>query len=153
MSASSEVEKFSSDTSSNEARSHIDAPVTDNQTALLGQAPLPIQGGVTPAPIQKLDSRVPKEKEVDGEDNDEFKHLPEHEARILKRQVDVPPVKVTFKTLFRYATRNDILIIVLSSICAIVGGAIMPLMTVVFGKLAGTFQGFFLGTISPSAFS
>ncbi|KAK4994300.1 hypothetical protein LTR66_005649, partial [Elasticomyces elasticus] len=153
MSASSEVEKFASDTSSNEARSQIDAPVTDNQTALLGQAPLPIQGGVTPAPIQKLDSRVPKEKEVDGEDNDEFKRLPEHERRILKRQVDVPPVKVTFKTLFRYATRNDILIIVLSSLCAIVGGAIMPLMTVVFGKLAGTFQGFFLGTISPSAFS
>ncbi len=80
------------------------------------------------AELKKLDSRVVRVK--DGDAVDPFAHLPEHEKKILKRQLDTPSVKVTYATLFRYATRNDIIILVISSICAIAGGAVMPLMTV-----------------------
>lgn len=78
--------------------------------------------------------------------------LPEHERQILIRQLETPEVKTSYKTLFRYATRNDIIIMIISAICAIGGGAVMPLMTVVFGQLAGTFQDYFRGTTTGSDF-
>lgn len=79
--------------------------------------------------VEKLDSKIVKVH--DSPDADEaFAHLPEHERAIVKRQLDIPPVKVTFVTLFRYATKNDLLILAISVLCAIIGGAVMPLMTV-----------------------
>ena len=79
--------------------------------------------------LEKLDSKVIKVGEV-KEGEEAYAHLPAHEKEIVKRQLDIPTVKVTFKTLYRYATKNDLLIIFVSSICAIAGGAVMPLMTV-----------------------
>ena len=148
------VEKMVSESSSNDGLSvsSRDAIAADQEKTGLGQAPFPNQLPVEPAPpLQRLDSRVPRsEKEL--EDQDPFAHLPEHEATILRRQVDIPPVKVTYFMLYRYATRNDILIMIFSGICAIAGGAVMPLMTIIFGTLAGTFQGFFNGTADISSF-
>jgi len=80
-------------------------------------------------PIEKLDSHIIKINNA-KEDDEAYAHLPPHEREIVKRQLDIPNVKVTYATLFRYATRNDIIIIVISCICAILGGAVMPLMTV-----------------------
>lgn len=80
-------------------------------------------------PTEKLDSHIVNVKDV-KEGEEAYAHLPPHEKEIVKRQLDIPEVKVTFLTLYRYATRNDIIIIVISCICAIAGGAIMPLMTV-----------------------
>ena len=87
-------------------------------------------GNATPnevVDIQKLDSKVIN---VDEKEDDPFKHLPPEEAEILKRQVDIPVVDIGFKTLFRYATTYDKIIIVISIICSIAGGAALPLMTV-----------------------
>jgi ATP-binding cassette, subfamily B (MDR/TAP), member 1 len=81
-----------------------------------------------PAEIQKLDSKVIKVKE--DEEDDPFKHLPADEAAVLKKQVDVLVVPTSFKQLYRYATRNDKIIVIISVICAIGGGAALPLMTV-----------------------
>ena len=79
--------------------------------------------------IEKLDSRIVNLKDVkDGDDA--YAHLPEHEKAIIKRQLDLPTVTVTFKTLYRYATRNDLIIVAISVVAAIIGGAAMPLMTV-----------------------
>ena len=79
--------------------------------------------------LGKLDSHIVKVPEMKrGEEA--YAHLPENEKEIVKRQLDIPTVTVTFKTLYRYATRNDLLIIAVSCICAIAGGAVMPLMTV-----------------------
>ncbi|KAK1073519.1 GTPase-activating protein [Friedmanniomyces endolithicus] len=110
---------------------------------------------VEPAPpLRRLDSKPPEAAKAEKEEEDTLlSHLPEHEAAILKRQLDIPPVKLTYKSLYRYATRNDLLLMVLSSICAIVGGAVMPLMTIVFGTLAGTFQGFFQKTVTGAEFT
>ncbi len=79
------------------------------------------------AALKKLDSKVVK---VNVEEEDPFKHLPPEEAAILRRQVDIPVVKSGFTTLYRYSTRTDIIIIIISTFCAIAGGAALPLMTV-----------------------
>ena len=79
--------------------------------------------------IAKLDSQLINVKE---NEDDDLSHLPEHEQAIIQRQLEVPSVKVTFITLYRYATRNDLIIIFLSAFCAIAGGAALPLMTVRF---------------------
>ena len=81
------------------------------------------------AQLKEVDSHIVKISEVKKGD-EAYAHLPPHEREIVKRQLDIPEVKVTFVTLYRYATRNDLIIIVVSAICAIAGGAVMPLMTV-----------------------
>jgi hypothetical protein len=53
----------------------------------------------------------------------------EHEKRILDRQLEVAPVKGSYRMLFRYATPTDLFIIFVSSICSIAAGVIFPLMT------------------------
>ena len=81
------------------------------------------------AQLKEIDSHIVQVSEV-KEGEEAYAHLPPHERDIVKRQLAIPEVKVTFKTLFRYATTNDLIIIAISSLCAIAGGAVMPLMTV-----------------------
>lgn len=102
--------------------------------------------------LSKLDSKIIKAKADQEKEEDIYAHLPPHEAEILRRQVDVPVVKVGIKELYRYATRTDYVIIAVSALCAIAAGAALPLMTVVFGNLAGTFQGLTLGNFNHSSF-
>lgn len=59
-----------------------------------------------------------------------FAHLPQHEKEILKKQLDAPAVKISFFGLYRYASKMDILILLVSAICAIAAGAALPLFTV-----------------------
>jgi ATP-binding cassette subfamily B (MDR/TAP) protein 1 len=101
-----------------------------------------------PAALAKLDSNV----NVEVKDEDTFAHLPEAEAQILKRQIDIPVVKSGWRTLYRYSTTNDILIMVVSAICAITAGAALPLMTVIFGSLAGDFKGYFQNLTTHAEF-
>ena len=79
--------------------------------------------------IRKLDSRIVKIRDS-LEGDAAFAHLPEHEQVILKRQLNVPETKVTFFKLWRYASRWDLIIVAISALCAIIGGAVLPLMTV-----------------------
>ena len=140
-------EKQVSDTSSN--NSNRDVITADQETAQLGQAPFPNPVGEQPAPLVRLDSKKPKtteEKEKEQkEEIDVFSHLPEREATILRRQLETPPVKVTYFRLYRYATTNDKIIIAISAIAAIVAGAVLPLMTVIFGQLTGKIGNFSSG--------
>ncbi|KAK4543161.1 hypothetical protein LTR36_005939 [Oleoguttula mirabilis] len=148
-------EKQVSESSSNDGASRDEIDVADQEKAMLGQTPFPMQMSVEPAPpLHRLDSRPPQsQKGAEQKEQDPLAHLPEHEAAILRRQLEIPPVKLSYKDLYRYATRNDLIIMAVSGICAIIGGAVMPLMTIIFGTLAGTFQGFFQQTISGDAFS
>lgn len=81
--------------------------------------------------LAKLDSQVVKIEE-NTDDDEAYAHLPPHEKAIIKKQLHVPSVSVNYKNLFRYATRNDLIIIYISALCAIAAGAAMPLMTVSF---------------------
>nr|RBQ86637.1 hypothetical protein FVER53263_05216 [Fusarium verticillioides] len=103
--------------------------------------------------LTKADSAVivpPKAENIE----DHYRHLPPDEAEVLRRQVVSPEVKQGVAVLYRYASRNDILIILISALCSIAGGAALPLMTVVFGQLQGVFQDFFVNrTLTSSAFN
>lgn len=103
----------------------------------------------------KTDKDKPRTSgETTESDPDPYKHLPENEAEVLRRQVTIPEFKAGFFTLYRYASRNDIIILVISSICAIASGAALPLMTVIFGNLQHVFQDyFFTQTLSESEFN
>ena len=79
--------------------------------------------------LKTYDSKIVQLREVPQGD-EALAHLPEHEREILKRQLDIPTVAVSFPKLFRYATKWDKIIIAISAFCAIAGGAALPLMTV-----------------------
>ncbi|KAK0621501.1 P-loop containing nucleoside triphosphate hydrolase protein [Bombardia bombarda] len=104
----------------------------------------------SPLDLEKADTQVAPAKR--SLDNDPYKSLSEREAKVIKDQVLTPDVKVGIATLYRYASRNDLIIMVVSAICAIASGAALPLMTVIFGNLQGTFQGYFLNTITYDDF-
>ena len=87
--------------------------------------------------LQKLDSAVVEKKDLQ---TDPFGHLPAHEAEILRNQLDTPEVKVGYFTLYKHADAFDWLIFSIAVVCAIIAGAAMPLMTVVFGNLTGLFS-------------
>ncbi|KAJ8065286.1 hypothetical protein OCU04_005984 [Sclerotinia nivalis] len=99
--------------------------------------------------LSKLDSNVVK---VANKDEDIYAHLPPHEAEILKRQVVLPEIASGVGNLYRFSTTNDIIIMVISAICSIAAGAALPLMTVIFGQLAGTFADYFAGSSSKEHF-
>jgi ATP-binding cassette subfamily B (MDR/TAP) protein 1 len=135
--------------------SSSDPPSSDdglgkNEKPIRGQTPATGPASEDNVTLEKLDSRLVK---MPHDHDDPFGHLPAHEKDILHRQVDIPTVKVTFATLYRYSTRNDIIIMLTAALAAVIGGAAMPLMTVIFGQLTGTFQHFFLGTLSQHQFT
>ncbi|OAA54115.1 ABC multidrug transporter mdr1 [Niveomyces insectorum RCEF 264] len=103
-------------------------------------------------PLDKADSRVLKNP-APGEEQDPYRHLPPDEAAILKVQVETPDIKVGFRTLYRYASRVDMIILAVSAVSAIASGAALPLMTVIFGNLQGSFQNFFTGELSQHDFN
>ncbi|OAX79566.1 hypothetical protein ACJ72_06114 [Emergomyces africanus] len=105
------------------------------------------------ANLKKLDSKVVVAPPKEGDLNAALAHLPEHERAILKEQLDIPDVKVNYLTLFRYATKNDIFVLILASIGATAGGAVLPLFTILFGAMAGTFKDIALQTISTDKFN
>ncbi|KAG9818074.1 hypothetical protein KCU98_g18705, partial [Aureobasidium melanogenum] len=141
----------------------VNVEVTNYEKTQLGQAPLPLAPAPAPAvPINEKEQKSKdkkkqkskdkknkkskdekKDKDSDDEGEDPFAHLPEHEKAVLKRQLDIPAVKVTYFMLFRYATTNDKILIVISAVASIIGGALLPLMTIVFGGLTTTFKDFF----------
>jgi len=91
--------------------------------------------------LEKADSSVMIPRK--STDEDPFKHLPEREAGILRNQVLTPDVKVGIATLYRYASRNDLIIMAVAALAAIASGAALPLMTIIFGNLQGIFQDYF----------
>ena len=101
--------------------------------------------------LQKLDSRIIKVTDV-KEGDEALSHLPDHEKKIIQKQLDIPSVNVNYRTLYRYATPWDLFIVVISTISAIAAGAVMPLMTIIFGQLTGVFQGLYQGTVSIDHF-
>ncbi|KAH8647770.1 P-loop containing nucleoside triphosphate hydrolase protein [Xylariales sp. PMI_506] len=81
-----------------------------------------------------------------------FAKLTDDEKRILQIQLDSPEVKASFLSLYRYADKCDYIITIVSIICAIGAGAALPLLTVLFGQLATTFQQVSQDTISYDEF-
>ncbi|EER36677.1 multidrug resistance protein [Histoplasma capsulatum H143] len=103
--------------------------------------------------LKKLDSTVVVPPSKEGDLDAALAHLPEQERTILKEQLDIPVVKVNYITLFRYATKADLLVLFVAAFGAIAGGAILPLFTIIFGAMAGTFKSIVLHTITIDEFN
>ncbi|KAK9455642.1 P-loop containing nucleoside triphosphate hydrolase protein [Dipodascopsis uninucleata] len=74
---------------------------------------------------------------------DEYSHLPEAEAKILREQVEVKDVKISFFTLYRYSTKRDKLLLVFATFISIVEGILRPALSLVFGAAAQVFTDYF----------
>ena len=94
--------------------------------------------------LHKYDSKIVHIRDV-PEGDAALAHLPDHEKAIIKKQLDMPDSKVTYWTLYRYATAFDRMFIAIACFSAIGAGAVLPLMTVVFGNLSGNFSQFSQG--------
>ncbi|KAE8552992.1 hypothetical protein EYB25_004371 [Talaromyces marneffei] len=94
----------------------------------------------------------PSESADSSELDAALKELPEDERRIIREQLHSPTVQVNFFSLYRYATTWDLVIIAISIVCAIAGGAALPLFTILFGQLASDFQGVYLNTLGYDEF-
>ncbi|KAJ5518676.1 ABC transporter integral membrane type 1 [Penicillium expansum] len=60
-------------------------------------------------------------------------------AQVINSQVHIEPSNANFLSLYRYATPLQLCTLFGSALCAIIAGAAMPLVTVVFGLLAEEF--------------
>lgn len=105
------------------------------------------------------------------EKEDRLGRFDDREREVIQSQLRMPEVNVGYRTLYRYASGRDILVMSVCSFCATVAGSVMPLMTVryqasnfhafiliyldqiVFGHFAGQFTSFLSGTITPSNFN
>lgn len=67
---------------------------------------------------------------VEVSKSDALDHLSYQEKEVLKRQLLMPDVSTSYIMLYRYATKIDILILVVSVMCSMASGVVMPLMTV-----------------------
>ncbi|KAK9479735.1 P-loop containing nucleoside triphosphate hydrolase protein [Lipomyces japonicus] len=74
-----------------------------------------------------------------AETSDEFSFLPPVEATILRNQVQVPPVKTSFFSAYRYASKLDLLSIWFAVFCAAAEGSIKAIMPIMFGAFAQQF--------------
>ncbi|CAG9987982.1 unnamed protein product [Clonostachys byssicola] len=91
--------------------------------------------------------------ESNSPDEDPIDRLPEAEAAILRRQIDLQAKKQSIFALLRFATKFDVVIIIISIICSIASGAALPIMTIVFGNVQGIFTDYtVLGLISLDEF-
>lgn len=60
-------------------------------------------------------------------------NLGEHEKEILKRQIDTPESQISrLRLLYTCATTYELVLLVISSIAAIIGGALQPISFVSF---------------------
>ncbi|XTI94332.1 leptomycin B resistance protein pmd1 [Cenococcum geophilum] len=92
------------------------------------------------------------EKEESEKTRDSAQLLNEDEKAIIEDQLHIPEVKVGYLSLYRYANKKEIAIMLVSLMAAIVAGAVLPLMTLVFGSFAGSFTNFYSSSTAEAAF-
>lgn len=61
------------------------------------------------------------------------------EEKKAQEKAEQPAIRVGFFELFRFASKRDVLMMVVGSVCAILHGSAQPLMLLVFGLLTDTF--------------
>lgn len=89
----------------------------------------------TPVAVPVEEALVLDEKALDAESQSQRSSsaapgLSEDEKRIIDLQIDAPTSTVGYFTLFRYATKAEVGIMLVSMLASVAAGACMPLMTV-----------------------
>ncbi|USP78805.1 ABC multidrug transporter mdr1 [Curvularia clavata] len=78
--------------------------------------------------------------------------LSDKEKEIIDIQLTAPNLTISYFSLFRYATAKDKVIMGLALIASIAAGAVMPLMTLVYGNFAGSFTSFSVDAVAAAQF-
>ncbi|KAG9185384.1 ATP-binding cassette, subfamily B (MDR/TAP), member 1 [Alternaria panax] len=78
--------------------------------------------------------------------------LSDQEKDIIDKQLTAPNLTVGYFSLFRYATAKDKVIMVVALLASIAAGAVMPLMTLVYGNFAGSFTSFSVDAVAAGKF-
>ncbi|KAL3437552.1 P-loop containing nucleoside triphosphate hydrolase protein [Aspergillus tetrazonus] len=139
------------ETSTTEEQASI--PLAADEKKILSDLSAPSSTTATPADKEQRPKSSSSNNAVSVNEVDALiAHLPEEERQVLKTQLEEIKVNISFFGLWRYATKMDILIMVISTICAIAAGAALPLFTILFGSLASTFQRIMLYQISYDEF-
>jgi ATP-binding cassette subfamily B (MDR/TAP) protein 1 len=82
-------------------------------------------------------------KAVDGEpEKQHSSNLTDEETKVIEKQLQAPDRKIGLFSLLRYANRTEVCIMLVSLLASIVSGAILPLMTLVYGNFAQSFTSF-----------
>ncbi|KAL4793753.1 P-loop containing nucleoside triphosphate hydrolase protein [Aspergillus venezuelensis] len=66
--------------------------------------------------------------------------LSDSQTDILKQQINMPDAKIGYFSIYRYASKSDYALLLLGGVCAVLGGAALPLFTVFFGNITSTFR-------------
>jgi ATP-binding cassette subfamily B (MDR/TAP) protein 1 len=113
--------------------------VVSSDTQKIGDPPAKMPSPTADSAVQNVQGPPGSLNADEAEPPDPFDGLPDDEIAILKRQIDISGQSYGVSTFFRYATRMDILIMIVSAVCAAAVGAALPLMTIIFGGLQGVF--------------
>ncbi|KAK0729902.1 ABC transporter type 1, transmembrane domain-containing protein [Lasiosphaeris hirsuta] len=75
--------------------------------------------------------------------------LSEKEKGILDHQLNgLPPTNLSHRsTIFEYATAFDKTVLLISSICAVIGGILNPFIALIYGVLVGAFGDYAVGSV------
>ncbi|CAH0021162.1 unnamed protein product [Clonostachys rhizophaga] len=127
--------------------------VVTRDTQKIGDQPAKMPSPTADSAAQNVQGPPGSPTADEAEPPDPFDGLPNDEIAILKRQIDISDQSYGVSTFFRYATRMDILIMIVSAVCAAAVGAALPLMTIIFGGLQGVFADYLsLGTLDLGGF-
>ncbi|KAF1972708.1 leptomycin B resistance protein pmd1 [Bimuria novae-zelandiae CBS 107.79] len=111
-----------------------------------GTVPVP-----APVPIEE-NPTVLDEKSLEDGDGSSAAGLTEEEKKIIQLQLDAPNDKVGYFSLFRYANKQEALIMAVSALASVAAGAALPLMTLVYGNFAGSFTSFSVDALAGEHF-
>ncbi|KAF2707913.1 leptomycin B resistance protein pmd1 [Pleomassaria siparia CBS 279.74] len=78
--------------------------------------------------------------------------LADSEKDIIHRQTHSLSLKVGYFSLFRYANRKEAVVMAIAAMASVVAGAVLPLMTLVYGNFAGSFTSFSVDAVAAHAF-
>lgn len=93
-------------------------------------------------PREPLNMEAPKKPEPSQENiegSDEDLDLQEEEEKRKKKEEDELP-KVSFFELLRFATKTDVLLMILGSAAAIINGIALPMFALIFGQMTDSFS-------------
>lgn len=120
----------------------------------MDKAPMPLPGAIpvpAPVPVDANPTGV-DEKALEDGDASSAEGLTNDEKSIIQRQLDAPNENVGYFTLFRYANKKEMLIMVVSLLASVAAGACLPLMTLVYGNFAGSFTSFSVDALAAERF-
>jgi ATP-binding cassette subfamily B (MDR/TAP) protein 1 len=88
------------------------------------------QSSLSSASVSGEESKGPLHPRNQSDLDAALARLSDDERQIVLQQIDSPTSQLNFFGLYRYASKGDLLVILISGICAIAGGAALPLFTV-----------------------